>query len=145
MRKFAAAAFLFLLPACIAQVVPTYSSQRVDALVKAVGRAEGFGVPGAKPTRFRNPGDLKQDGHYRHFPTAQAGFTALTGQIVRIIEGRSKAYTLRTTIKQMGDRYAGSPRWAANVSKMLNVPASTTLGQFLCGGDLDVPPVVQFN
>lgn len=125
--------------------VPAYSTARVDALMHAIGDAEGFGVKGAKPTRLNNPGDLKQVDTYIHFRTKAEGWAALRAQLVRIIAGQSKHYTLDMTIQQMGVRYAGSRVWARNVARSLNVSPSTKLADFLCNGDLDVPPQVQFT
>lgn len=136
---------LFAVPALGQQVVPGYSTKRVDALVHAIGRAEGFGLAGAKPTRLRNPGDLRQYGVYRHFRTNADGWAALRAQVVRVLAGESRQYRLDMTIAQMGRRYAGSPLWAANVAKYLRVPGSTTLEEFLCNGDLDVPPQIKFS
>jgi hypothetical protein len=45
----------------------------------------------------------------------------------------------------MGRKYAGPARWAANVAKILKVPVSTSLRGFLCDGDLDVPPAIDFS
>lgn len=125
-------------------VAPAYSSSRVDQLANAVARAEGFYVKGSKPARMHNPGDLKTDGNYRHFRTDKAGFEALTGQIVRVIEGRSKAYTLNMSIRQMARKYASSPTWPKNVAKILGVPETTTLRAWLCAGELDTPPQIEF-
>lgn len=128
-------AFMILTGAVMAQdFVPAYSNARVEKLALAIGRAEGFGVPGAKPTINRNPGDLKSNGEYKVFRSNKAGWAALHAQLVRIIEGRSQVYTLDTTIAQMGQRYAGGQQWAKNVAKVLGVPESTTLGAWLCSG-----------
>lgn len=35
------------------------SEDTLQALMEAIGKQEGFGVPGARPTRNCNPGDLK--------------------------------------------------------------------------------------
>lgn len=119
---------------------PTYSTARVQQLAAAIGHAEGFGKAKAKPTRNHNPGDLKTLGKYRVFRTDAEGWAALQAQIVRVLLGHSRAYTLETSINLMGRRYAGSPLWARNVAKRLGVPGTTTLRDYLCNGDLDVPP-----
>lgn len=124
--------------------VPGYSTQRVDALARAIGRAEGFDVKGSKPARKHNPGDLKQAGSYRVFRSDAAGWEALRVQLVRVVAGQSRQYRLGMTIQQMGRRYAGSPLWAANVAKALHVPANTKLEDFLCDGYLDMPPQVVY-
>lgn len=38
----------------------------MSKLAQAVSRMEGFGIPGAKPTRFNNPGDLRHSPHSSH-------------------------------------------------------------------------------
>lgn len=35
------------------------TQSNLDALVRAIAEREGFGVPGARPTRNHNPGDLR--------------------------------------------------------------------------------------
>ena len=134
--------FIFLSATAAGQQwTPAYSTLRVSALAKAIGQAEGFGKKNTLPTRKHNPGDLKTMGKYRVFKTDAEGWAALQAQIVRILVGRSKTFTLDTTINRMGQRYAGGPLWAKNVAKVLGVPGTTTLRQFLCNGDLDVPPL----
>lgn len=125
-------------------VAPAYSSARVDQLANAIARSEGFYAKGSKPARMHNPGDLKTDGNYRRFRTDKDGFAALTGQIERIIQGRSKAYVLDMTIRQMARKYASSPTWPKNVAKILGVDERTTLRAWLCNGALDTAPVLQF-
>lgn len=127
------------------QSVPGYSTARVDSLAHAIGRAEGFNVKGSKPARKCNPGDLRQAGVYRVFRTDAEGWQALRAQIVRVIAGQSHQYRLDMTIQQMGRRYADSPVWARNVAQYLHVPVTTKLEDFLCDGDLDVPPQVAFK
>lgn len=131
--------------------VPAYSSERVDALAQAIAHAEGYGKAGALPTRYRNPGDLKGKcwtghtgkGGHAVFPTDAAGQTALHQQIQKIIAGRSRYYTLDTTIAQMSRRYARNWQpWAKRVSAALGVTPNTKL-VWLCNGNVDVPP--QFN
>jgi len=57
--------------------------------LEAVGRMEGFGVPGDRPTRDNDPGDIEygpftkahgaisSDGRFAIFPDAATGFAAL--------------------------------------------------------------------
>ena len=137
---------------------PAYSTARVKQLAQAIGRAEGYGIRGTRPTRNNNPGDLRSvpglhypgqvrtaSGRYAVFATPAAGWAALEAQIVRVLEGRSRYYTLNTTINQMSRRYAEQWHpWAANVTKRLGVPGHTTLGQWLTNGDVDVPPQFAF-
>jgi hypothetical protein len=139
--------------------VPAYSTARVKALAQAIAKAEGFGIRGALPTRYHNPGDLKTPTGTRYpgqvrlgkaghtvFSNDAAGWAALEAQIVRILQGNSRFYTLHTTINQMSRRYAANWRpWANQVTKLLHVPGTTTLEQWLTGGDLDVPPQITYT
>lgn len=138
--------------------VPAYSSARVKELAKAIAAAEGYGVRGARPTRNNNPGDIRAGltpypgqlriarGRYVVFATPAAGWAALEAQITRILAGNSRFYTLHTSINQMARTYAETWRpWAANVTKRLRVPGTTTLEQWLTGGDLDVPPQIAYT
>lgn len=127
-------------------VAPAYSTARVDALANAIARTEGFYARGSKPARMHNPGDLKQNGQYRRFRTDKDGFAALTSQIVRVIEGRSQAYTLDMSIRQVARKYASSPLWPRNVAAILGVDERTTLRSWLCNGSIiDVGPQFQFK
>lgn len=121
-------------------VVPGYSTQRVDMLVHAIAKAEGFGVHGAIPTRKHNPGDLRWHGKYRVFKSDAEGWAALRAQVVRVIEGRSRVYRLSDTLSQVGRKYAGSRVWAVNVSRSLHITGDTTLEAWVCEGDLDIAP-----
>lgn len=137
---------------------PAYSTARVQQLAAAIARAEGFGVRGSRPTRNNNPGDIRTAGvrypgqrriaagRYVVFATPADGWAALQAQIVRILEGRSRYYTLHTTINQMSRRYAETWQpWAKQVARGLRVPGTTTLGDYLTGGDLDVAPQFTFG
>jgi hypothetical protein len=139
---------LFLLcTAASAQTLasPAYSTARVDQLAHAIGSSEGFYQRGTKPARLHNPGDIRgADGHYKVFASDADGFAALRAQIVRVITGNSKHYNLDMSIKRVGMRYAGAAIWSKNVARKLGVPESATLRSYLCGGDLDQPPVLVF-
>lgn len=133
-------------------VVPAYSSDRVSALTQAIAHAEGYGKARALPTRYHNPGDLKGKcwtghtgkGGHAIFSTDAAGQAALRYQLEKIIAGDSRYYTLNTTVAQMARRYARNWRpWAKRVSASMGVTPDTKLN-WLCGGDVDVPPVLQF-
>lgn len=136
----AAAALLFSAVAYAQDFTPAYSTDRLHKLADAIANAEGFHQKGTIPARKHNPGDLKHNGQYRVFKTDADGWAALHAQLVRVIIGQSKVYCLRMTLQQVGAIYAGTPLWAKNVSKRLGVPGTTTLGQYLTNGDLDVPP-----
>lgn len=136
-------ALLLLATFCPAQ------TSRVQILAKAIAKAEGYGIKGALPNRYNNPGDLKavrgwvypgqvgigKGGHVR-FRNAHAGWAALEHQLDKIVQGTSKRYTVNMTLKEIARTYAGSYRvWSKNVAHNLGVDPSTYLWEIL-----DVPP-----
>ena len=135
---------------------PAYSSARLNSLTVAIGTAEGFGLKGALPTRYHNPGDLKGrpdmfgavragKGGHLVFKNDAAGKAALQLQLGLVLTGRSKHYTLDMTLEQMARRYAKNWRnWSRYVARMLGVSPKVTLRDYLCEGDVDVPPEVSF-
>ena len=134
-------------------VRPAYSSERIEVLTHAIAVAEGFYVKKSIPNRYHNPGDLKGKcwtghtgkGGHAIFSTDAAGQAALRYQLEKIIAGDSRYYTLNTTVTQMARCYAHNWRpWAKRVSASMGVTPDTKLN-WLCGGDVDVPPVLQFN
>lgn len=95
-------------------------------LANAIAQAEGFGVPGAIPTRNNNPGDLKSGGAIAVYPDSTAGFTALQTQLDIIAQGKSKFYTPGMTLSQFGSIYSGGdPNFASNVADYLGVSPDT--------------------
>ena len=99
---------------------------------QAIATAEGYGVPGARPTVNNNPGDLvgwpgtpTDSSGYSVFATPQAGWDALETQLGTISSGESAYYTPDMTIAQMGDTWAdGDSNWAQNVAASLGVTSS---------------------
>jgi len=144
MRKFLTLLLLFVASLCQAQ-----TKDRVQDLAKAIAKAEGFGRKGTLPSRLHNPGDLLsrsfhaypgQIGLYHHyvvFRNDTAGWAALRHQIEKVISGESKYYTVNLTFKQFSKKYATSPVWVKNVTKILSISINTPLWEFL-----DVAPVV---
>lgn len=114
----------------------------VRRLAFAIARAEGFGVPGAVPTRAHNPGDLKipnwtgpvtgAEG-ISVFATDADGWTQLYRQLLRIVHGRSHVYTLDMTIWEMGIKWTDTHQsaWSHIVAETLGVPVTTTLRAIL--------------
>lgn len=124
---------------------------RIQVLASAIAKAEGFGVKGAKPTRYRNPGDIRaskgvfypgQRGLDRQgyviFKTEAAGWAALRNQIQKIIDGESRYYSVNSSLRELAHRYATSPTWVRNVSNNLGVTPRTDLWEIL-----DVPPTLR--
>jgi len=111
----------------------------------AIARTEGFYAHKSKPARLHNPGDLKANGQYIRYRNDADGFAALREQLIKILNGQSRAYRLDMSLRQMARLYATSPLWPKNVAKILGVPENVSLRTYLCGGDVDMPPALQFQ
>jgi hypothetical protein len=115
-------------------IIPT---TQVQAIAKAIARAEGFYVQGSVPQRANNPGDLKEgDKGYgliddkTVFPSPGQGWNALYAQVQAILDNRSKYYNSGMTIAEIGMVYSGGdPNWAQNVADTLGVDTETPIGQ----------------
>jgi hypothetical protein len=115
-------------------------------LCQGIAKAEGYGVPGALPTRCNNPGDLEigdvglgtEEGK-TIFPSAVAGWNALYRECGLMLAGeqsahRSHVYTLDMNFLQVAQKYTGNDDpagWADNVARFCGVAATSTLGDFL--------------
>ncbi len=133
---------------------PLWAQTPVQQLAAAIGRAEGFGVKGTKPTRYHNPGDLRcprgvkfpgQRGTdrfgYAIFRRDADGWAALDAQINLIIDGQSHFYSANDSLEKLARAYATSPTWVKNVAKALGVPPKTQLWQILdCAPALSARP-----
>jgi hypothetical protein len=144
MRKLA---LLFLM---LCATLHAWSLTPTQKLARAIAKAEGFGVKGAIPTRYHNPGDIRASRGVRYpgqiglnksgyviFKNDKAGWAALEDQIDRIAAGQSRFYTVNDTLKQLAKKYATSPTWIRNVAHNLGVTSGTNLFEIL-----DVPPVL---
>lgn len=113
----------------------------LQSIASAIGKAEGYGIPGAIPTVANNPGDLVNgDIGYGTlgqgitvYPSAQAGSDALTNQLNLIANGSSANYSPSESISQIGSTWAGSPTWGSNVASTLGVTPSTSFASLLDG------------
>lgn len=118
-----------------------------DNLVKkfsdAVERAEGYGEPGAIPTRANNPGDLTDEGNIglgqiqsggrgatliTIYPDYATGRAALEKKVRRMLNGASETYHLGDSISEVGAKWAEVREWGDNVASDLGVSPLTTLG-----------------
>ncbi len=137
------------------------SAQEVDndklhQLAVAISKAEGFGMKGAVPTRYHNPGDIRTFRPGVHYPgqmginrqcyvifrNDRAGFAALESNLLKIVTGESAYYKPDMTINKMARLYATKwPIWAKNVAKNLDVPANTKLADFLYVQEI-LPPEI---
>lgn len=113
-------------------------SKLIPSLAYAIGRAEGFGIPGAIPTRANNPGDLELGDigfgvlgqGITIYPTLKQGIEALYRELDLIFTGKSKEYSMFMTFSQMAVVWTGNDNpvgWAETVSKSLGVLPDTTL------------------
>lgn len=131
------------------EITMTTGTTGIQQLARAIGFAEGYGKPGAVPTRSNNPGDLivprwpgattGPEGQ-TVFPTPEAGWQALYAQLDYIRRRRSRWYVPEMSIEQMGARWASpatAAAWASNVSTWLrihegrNVTPASPIGELL--------------
>lgn len=100
----------------------------VKLLAQAIAQAEGFGVPGALPTRAKNPGDLTRSSqpsigvmgseNILVFPDIATGWQALYDQLTLIANGGSHVYGGTDTIATLAQKWTGgdgTSDWARNV------------------------------
>lgn len=103
----------------------------VRVLAEAIAYAEGFGLPGAVPTRAHNPGDLKIPGWtgaktgvegISVFESDYDGWMHLYQQLERIRTGNSSVYTTEMSFQDMADKWTDTAQapWAQNVVTYLN-------------------------
>ena len=119
--------------------------EKVQSLAEAIAKAEGFGVKGAIPTRYHNPGNIRstKTGHhydgqiglnhcgYVIFKSDRYGWRALREQLELMASGQSAHYGTDMTILNVAKIYATGWRlWAKNVSKGLGVSPATTLKEY---------------
>jgi hypothetical protein len=116
--------------------------QKIESFAAAVARAEGFGVKGAIPTRYHNPGNIRSTANGHHyagqvglnrcgyviFKSDRYGWKALDEQLTLMASGQSKFYGTNMTIVKVAKVYAtGWQTWSKNVSRQLGVPPNTSL------------------
>ncbi|PWT76385.1 MAG: hypothetical protein C5B59_06580 [Bacteroidetes bacterium] len=119
-------------------------SLKTQALARAIARAEGFYVKGSVPNRFHNPGDIRahsahaypgQVGLSKHgyviFRSDADGWMSLLAQLEGMIERHSKNYNVNMTLLDFSHKYATSPTWVKNVSKILAVKKNTKMWEIL--------------
>lgn len=121
----------------VSGIGPRSSSPLVNQMAQAIARAEGFFVPGSRPARDHNPGDISdtyqavgKDGPLSVFPDDQTGWDALTHKLENILAGMSQTYPITNSISQLAQTWTGGDNpqaWAQNVASALNVDPSTTL------------------
>jgi hypothetical protein len=119
------------------------SGKPLSDFARAIGVAEGYGKPGARPTRNNNPGDMifappasnytsKSDGRYAVFDNPQDGWQALEDELDFIRRGVSAHYKVTMTFFQMANVYAeGDANWAVNVAREVGAEPSETIEGYL--------------
>lgn len=113
---------------------------RVKKLSDAIQNAEGYNVPGSRPQRNNNPGNLElditgtgigKDGPYIVYKSYEDGRAALEHQVLKMFNGTSRIYEPRMTIAAMAQHYTGTQQqaWASNVAKFLGVDVTCQLNE----------------
>jgi|SRR5579883_3023750 len=109
----------------------------ISRIADAIAHAEGYDVPGSRPRRNNNPGDLERDltgkgigrdGPYVIYATPADGRAALEHQ-VRLMFSGSHVYKPSMTIAEVAAHYTETDRdaWARAVAERLGVAVTTPL------------------
>ena len=116
---------------------------KIEQFISAIAHAEGFGVPGAIPTVFHNPGDLGpgdtgypgefHDGsNVSKLPDDETGWGFLRRKITRAFTGESHVFSTSMTIAEFAQEYAGDwQNWSRNVAQYLGVTPDTVIADWL--------------
>ncbi len=128
----------------------------LDAIIaqfaEAIAWAEGFYVPGSRPARNHNPGNLTvdltgggqgvgMDGPFIVYGSDADGFADLQIQIRKIFDGTSRFYNSGMTIFEVAKRWTTTDQiaWAQIVAQKLGVTVNDTLASL---PSLDIGPGV---
>jgi len=124
----------------VGTVNATPLNAKISQLAQAIGRAEGFGIPGAVPTVAHNPGDLvlgdigngtANDAGVTIFDTDADGWGALYNELNLIFTGKSSVYSTSMTFAAMGLLWSGGdPSWSSNVAQIVGASPFTTLADW---------------
>lgn len=115
-------------------------SGNVQKIAQAIAFAEGFYVPGSRPSRNHNPGDMTQDligksvgsdGPFVVYASDDDGWNNLYTQIEMWLNGGSQHANSQSTISQISSFYTANDQtsWAANVANQLGVSIDTPIGE----------------
>jgi hypothetical protein len=118
-------------------IVGAVADSVVEKLANGIALAEGYFIPGSRPSRDNNPGDLTidtigraigKDGIYVVYATPQDGMDALRQQ-VRLMFGGSHIYNPSMTIQEVAGHYTTTDvdAWAVNVATAAGVTTDTRL------------------
>jgi hypothetical protein len=115
---------------------------KIVALAQAIAQAEGFGIPGAVPTRANNPGDLvngdiglgvANSAGVTIYASVSDGWGALYHELNLIFTGMSSVYSTNFDFATFARLWTGGDNfsaWAANVTSILGANTSSTLGDW---------------
>jgi hypothetical protein len=125
----------------------------ISIWASAIAQFEGFNLPGSRPARNNNPGDLKFAGQsgatgqdsagFAIFPDASTGFQALYNQLNKYVRDFPNSSLLEIMAHYLGqhaasiDSQGNAFQYAGFVAGQLGTGVDTTLGE-LASGSADV-------
>lgn len=109
------------------------------AIAEAIATAEGFYVPGSRPARNHNPGDMTEDligratgrdGAFVVYETDADGWQNLYAQINLWFDGRSSHANADSTLADISGFYTADNQqsWLQTVAQKLGVSPDTRIG-----------------
>lgn len=115
-------------------------SAAVEALSDAIATAEGFYIPGSRPQRNHNPGDMTvdligrgigTDGPFIVYADDGDGWDNLKAQVSKWFDGSSAHADSSSTIQDLSGFYTSTEQgsWAANVARALGVDTNTPISE----------------
>lgn len=137
-------------PVQSAEVHPQTLNYKIDAIVQAIGKLEGYGKAGAIPTIANNPGDITagkwaerhgatgfvhgkyQD--YAKFPDAETGFAAAGALVSELVK---KGATVQSLIERWappnapGNSPESTQHYVDSLAKILGIAPNVPLKQFI--------------
>lgn len=116
------------------------SETAIQRIAHAIATAEGFFVPGSRPNRNNNPGDLKgnyagtavgNDAGFDVYATPDDGWAALYRQVTLWLTNKSHVANQDTTLYELSRLYTTTDQdaWLNNVASQLGVDPSTSLSE----------------
>lgn len=125
--------------------VDTSSDSLTVKIAQAIATAEGFYVPGSRPARNHNPGDMTADligrsigtdGNFVVYASDHDGWLNLYAQINSWLNGTSRYHSQNSTIadiaglgNEVGYTSTEQTSWAQNVANYLGVDLNTPIGE----------------
>ena len=125
--------------------VDTSSDSLAVKLAQAIATAEGFYVPGSRPARNHNPGDMTadligrsigMDGNFVVYANDNDGWMNLYAQVNAWLNGTSRYHSAYSTIADLaglgsetGYTATEQDAWAKNVANYFGVDINTPIGE----------------